>query len=199
MRSIAFFFFGILHPFLIPLYVLFLIFNTGSVFAAAPNYTRFFAYLLTFVGPILVPLLCMLLLKSLRLITSYRLQRSQEQLYPVLLTIICTFIVFYLVGGLPYANIIRQFYLVMIILLSGFILLSIRWKVSLQMTALGALCGFVFILGYKYFGDVVLVLSGLLLLTGIVGAARIYLRQHTPPQIYGGFLYGVFLVVALLF
>ena len=118
-----------------------------------------------------------------------------SMVFPVLVTIVGAFIVFYFSRNLPYSNIVRQFYLIMVIMLSGFMIVTIRWKISMHMTAIGALCGFVFILGMKYLGDVINLLPLLIL----VASARLYLKQHTPAQVYVGYIYGATAVVAIMY
>ena len=155
MKVLAFAVSMLFHPLLLPLYVLFITFNTGTVFTYIPAYTQNMSYLLTLLGVTLIPLLCLPLLKWLGLIEGYRLVQKQDRVFPVLVTIVGAFIVFYFSRNLPYSNIVRQFYLIMVIMLSGFMIVTIRWKISMHMTAIGALCGFVFILGMKYLGDVI--------------------------------------------
>lgn len=87
----------------------------------------------------------------------------------------------------------------MVIMLSGFMIVTIRWKISMHMTAIGALCGFVFILGMKYLGDVINLLPLLILVSGLVASARLYLKQHTPAQVYVGYIYGAVAVVAIMY
>ena len=190
MKVLAFAVSILFHPLLLPLYVLFITFNTGTVFTYIPAYTQNMSYLLTLLGVTLIPLLCLPLLKWLGLIEGYRLVQKQDRVFPVLVTIVGAFIVFYFSRNLPYSNIVRQFYLIMVIMLSGFMIVMIRWKISMHMTAIGALCGFVFILGMKYLGDVINLLPLLILVSGLVASARLYLKQHTPAQVYVGYIYG---------
>ena len=191
MKVFAFAVSMLFHPLLLPLYVLFITFNTGTVFTYIPAYTQNMSYLLTLLGVTLIPLLCLPLLKWLGLIEGYRLVQKQDRVFPVLVTIVGAFIVFYFSRNLPYSNIVRQFYLIMVIMLSGFI--------SMHMTAIGALCGFVFILGMKYLGDVINLLPLLILASGLVASARLYLKQHTPAQVYVGYIYGAAAVVAIMY
>ena len=182
MKVLAFAVSILFHPLLLPLYVLFITFNTGTVFTYIPAYTQNMSYLLT-----------------LGLIEGYRLVQKQDRVFPVLVTIVGAFIVFYFSRNLPYSNIVRQFYLIMVIMLSGFMIVTIRWKISMHMTAIGALCGFVFILGMKYLGDVINLLPLLILVSGLVASARLYLKQHTPAQVYVGYIYGATAVVAIMY
>ena len=188
MKILAFAVSILFHPLLLPLYVLFITFHTGTVFTYVPAYTQNMSYLLTLFGVILIPLLCLPLLKWFGLIEGYRLMQKQDRVFPVLVTIAGTFIVFYFSRNLPYSNIVRQLYLIMVIMLSGFMIVTLRWKISMYMTAIGALCGFVINL-----------LPLLILVSGLVASARLYLKRHTPAQVYAGYIYGAVAVVAIMY
>lgn len=187
------------HPLLLPLYGLFCIFNCDSIFSLIPLSVQVYCYIITFFAVFLLPLLCLIVFKKLNLIESYQLSTKQDRLYPALGAILFIFIGFYVLGRIPYTNIIQQFYLVLIILLAGFALVTIRWKMSMHMTAMGAFCGFLFVIGYRYMGDVESLVMGILLLSGLVGACRLYLKKHNPAQVYAGFLFGVSVVLFILF
>lgn len=199
MKVLAFAVSILFHPLLLPLYVLFITFNSGTIFSYVPAYTQNMSYLLTLLGVTLTPLACLPLLKWLGLIENYRLMHKQDRVFPVLATIVGAFIVFYFSRNLPYSNIVRQFYLIMVIMLSGFMIVTIRWKISMHMTAIGALGGFVFILGMKYLGEVINLLPILILASGILASSRLYLKRHTPAQVYVGYIYGATAVVCILY
>ncbi len=199
MKVLAFAVSILFHPLLLPLYVLFITFNSGTIFSYVPAYTQNMSYLLTLLGVTLTPLVCLPLLKWLGLIENYRLMHKQDRVFPVLATIVGAFIVFYFSRNLPYSNIVRQFYLIMVIMLSGVMIVTIRWKISMHMTAIGALCGFVFILGMKYLGEVINLLPILILASGILASSRLYLKRHTPAQVYVGYIYGATAVVCILY
>ena len=199
MKVLAFAVSILFHPLLLPLYVLFITFNSGTIFSYVPAYTQNMSYLLTLLGVTLTPLACLPLLKWLGLIENYRLMHKQDRVFPVLATIVGAFIVFYFSRNLPYSNIVRQFYLIMVIMLSGFMIVTIRWKISMHMTAIGALCEFVFILGMKYLGEVINLLPILILASGILASSRLYLKRHTPAQVYVGDIYGATAVVCILY
>lgn len=67
------------------------------------------------------------------------------------------------------------------------------------MTAMGAACGFLFILGMKYWGDVRLVFMMMLILSGVLASCRLYLKKHNPLQVYVGFLFGLAFVIGILY
>ena len=189
----------ILHPMLMPLYILFFIFNNNTLFAYIPWGVKLYCYLVTVFALLIMPVISLPLFKHFRLIRSYELNDKQERVYPILVAVAFAFLGFWLLGRIGYTNIVRQLYLVLIILLSTFSVITFRWKISMHMTAIGALCGFVFILGMKYLGDVINLLPLLILVSGLVASARLYLKQHTPAQVYVGYIYGAAAVVAIMY
>lgn len=189
----------VLHPLLMPLYALYFIFNVDSVFSLIPYPARLYSYIVTAIALLGMPLLSLPLFRRFRLISNYGLESRQERVYPILIAVIFAFLGFWLIGRIPYTNIVQQLYLVLIILLSAFSIVTLRWKMSMHMTAMGAVCGFLFILGIKYWGDVRNVFILVLILSGILASCRLYLEKHNPSQVYVGFLFGLVFVVGILY
>lgn len=189
----------LLHPLLMPLYAVYFIFNVDSVFSLVPPLTRIYCYCVTALVLLVLPLLSLPILKYFRLITSYGLDSRQERVYPILVAVVFSFLGFWFIGRVPYANIVQQLYLVLIILLSAFSIVTLRWKMSMHMTAMGAVCGFLFILGVKYLGDTRNIFILMVILSGILGSCRLYLGKHTPLQVGIGFLFGLAFVIGILY
>lgn len=186
------------HPFLLPVYLLFITFHSDSVFSLTPGYAQAMAFVLTIMGVVVVPLLSFPILKYFKLIEHVDMRHRQDRIIPLFITVVSTFVIFYLSRNIPYMEIVRQIYLVLVVWLAGFMLVTIRWKISMHMSAMGALCGFVFILGIKYMAQVGDLLLLFFLVSGLLGSSRIYLKCHTPAQVYTGFLYGFALVTLIM-
>lgn len=189
----------LLHPLLIPLYGLVFIFNTDSIFALIPTHVRLLCYGISVVCLFLFPFSLLPLLKFFDLIKDYKFEEKQDRVYPILGTILSAFVGFYLLGKLPYTSVIQQMYLVLIIVWSTFSIITLRWKISMHMMVMGTACGFLFILGNKYLGNIHIPYTFLLLLSGILGSGELYLKKHNPAQIYTGFILGLVVVVSILY
>lgn len=187
------------HPLLMPVYILFCIFNIDSIFSFIPAAAKYYCYLVTVFSLLLMPLLSLPLFKRFRLISSYDLNVKQERVYPILVAVGFAFLGFWLISRVPYTNIVQQLYLVLVILLSGFSIVTLRWKMSMHMTAMGAVCGFLIVLGLKYAGDARLAFIFMLLSSGLTASCRLYLKTNDPYQLYAGFLFGFCFVVGILF
>lgn len=188
----------VLHPVLMPVYILFLLFHVPSWFLLIPSGVKLYCYLVTLFTLLLLPLACLPLLRHFRFIRDYNLEDKQERIYPILTVVAFAFLGFWLLGRIAYTDIVRQLYLVMIVLLSLFSVITLRWKISMHMTAIGGVCGFLLVLGLKYSGDVRSSLMGMLVLAGLLASSRLYLKKHTPWQVYLGFLFGAVFVTVML-
>lgn len=89
----------LLHPLLMPLYVLYFIFNVDSIFSLIPFPARLYCYVVTGVALIGMPLLSLPLFKRFRLISDYGLESKQERVYPILIAVVFAFVGFWLIGG----------------------------------------------------------------------------------------------------
>ncbi len=79
-------------------------------------------------------------------------------------------------------------------------IVNIRWKISAHMTAVGELVGGLVALSFLFFYNPVKWLCLFLLLAGMLGTARMILRQHTLSEVLTGFMVGVLCsIIGILF
>lgn len=187
----------LLHPMLIPIYILIFLFS-NSIFILLPAETKWYCLLITFVFLVVIPIVSLPLLRRFHFIQNYSLDDKQERIYPILVTVGAAFAGFWFLGMVAQSSIVQQLYLILIILLSVFSVITLRWKISMHMTAIGGVCGFILSMGLKYPGDIQGSLVLFLLLAGMLASARLLLKKHTPLQVYSGFLFGFCFVLGIL-
>lgn len=78
----------------------------------------------------------------------------------------------------------------LIIVLSLLALVSLRYKISAHLAAMGGVIGAVFWLGFHFGVWHPLLLIALLLIAGILGSARLYLQAHSESEVASGFILG---------
>jgi membrane-associated phospholipid phosphatase len=64
------------------------------------------------------------------------------------------------------------------------------WKISAHCCGMGALTGFLFVQQLSYAADYSLPICIIILLSGAVASARVYLKAHTLMQTLAGYLTG---------
>jgi len=189
----------VFHPVIIPLYTIFIIFNSGSLFSFIPDSIKNFSYLIVLVSTLLLPLSILPLLKFQKLISSYNLVDRKERIIPIILSIIFYFMGFYLMTKIPMTNIIQTFYKAMMIAILGVAIVSLYWKISIHMTSMGGLFAVTTFMNIYYQSNSFSWIIIVLILAGIMGSSRLLLGRHRPSQVYIGFLWGFASVFSVLY
>lgn len=162
-------------------------------------------HLLVFGMSVFFPLVSTLALRASGLIKSIRFQNAQDRIGPMIATIIFFVWLFlnyrqFNVGPEEYSATI----LGSTIALSASFLINNFSKISLHSVGMGGLVGAigvyrVTIPSQSYdlsFGDMVLQISPniflgvAIILAGLVGSSRLFLGEHRPSDVYGGYLIG---------
>ena len=185
----------IFHPLFIPTFGLYLLFSLGDYAVYVPLPVKRIIYIAVFVSSCLLPLSITPLLFILKKIKSLRMETRQERLWPMFITGLFFITGYYLLSQLPaIPGLILNCILATIIVIFISLFITYFWKISIHMTGMGGLIGELLAFAYVYALDIHLLFSGLIIIAGILGVARLYLNAHTPAQVYSGFLLGFFIV-----
>jgi len=182
----------LLHPLLIPLYTLIFIFSTisGTIYLTLVN--QIVITIILIVTTILFPVGLMPLLKVFRFIKSYQLENNRERILPLFITFFGYYFC-YLVLSKPVFS-APQIFLFFILLtcttLLFIIMISIWWKISTHLVAMGGLLAFTIFVSYAYALQFQYILPVVAFIAGASATSRLQLESHSPAQIYTGFLFG---------
>lgn len=139
-----------------------------------------------------LPSLNIYLMYKLKRIHSITLSNQHERTFPFIMTAIFYFGLFYLFFDLRIWETIKIFVFCAgsAILLTA--LINLKFKISAHMVGIGGLIGMMLSLVILLNYDLMLYIILGVIASGLVGASRLYLKEHTPSQVYFGFLLGVF-------
>lgn len=189
---------GVLHPLAMPLYLLLFFLSSHTFRAIYPLRVRIYLVWVVVLFTTVVPVLMLALLKVYRKISDMELSRRRERIVPLLVTVVCYTLCAVAVWRVPFAQLLSRFLFAAACCAVVCTIVSMRWKISLHLTAAGAATGFVLLSHIaadgELFGALVAVVSG----TGVLASARLYSGYHTPGQVAGGFFTGLFVVFAVL-
>ena len=187
----------VFHPIVIPTIgiLLYFIFTPINV----NNYVKATVLAFIFITTYILPLFILILFKKLNLIKSFKAESIQERKTPVVIMII----VFYLLGSTfkkspNLSDIGLLFYATCLGLICVYTLFSLKIKTSIHLLSIGITTGFFFTLTTLYNENLILLISLLLLLSGLMANARLHLKAHTEKEVYIGFFIG-FVSPILLF
>ena len=163
--------------------------------------------LTVFFSTFLIPAFAIFMMWRLKLISSLHMSDKQDRIGPFIATGVFYLWVFRSVmedSNIPTAFIIAVLGTTMGLFIC--FLINLFFKISLHATGMGGLIGMVLIIMWLYsYGSFTLhlpfigaseisinfVLILCILLAGIVGSSRLFLRVHTPRELYAGFALGL--------
>lgn len=180
----------IFTPFYLPLVGLVALF-LFSYMSLLPLAYKLPMLLTVYISTILMPSLLIHLYRRFQGWTSKELGRKERRIVPYLISILCYFGCFFL---MEYRNTPR---VISIILVAALViqmvcaLINVWWKISTHTAAIGGVAGGLVVYSIAFSFNPTWWLAFVILLAGMVGTARMILRQHTLAQVVAGFIVGV--------
>lgn len=194
IRAVAWVITLLLHPLFIPvLVVAYLAFMQPGYFTGVATKDKTMMLLRVGLNTVFFPLVTVLLLKGLGFIQSIQLKTRRERIIPIVATNIFYFWVFLVFKNDPAAPVVVTIFLLGIFIASSLALvLNSFLKVSMHALGMGAFCGILLVTifdGAAY--GTFLPLMIVVLLTGVVGTARLVLGSHRPADITAGIIIAI--------
>ncbi len=180
----------IFTPFYLPLVGLVALF-VFSYMSLLPLAYKLPMLLTVYFFTILSPSLLIHLYRKVQGWTSRELGRKERRIVPYIISILCYFGCFFLMEyhNTPRAISIILVAALMIQMICAFI--NIWWKISTHTAAIGGVAGGLVTYSIAFSFNPIWWLSFVILLAGMVGSARMILRQHSLSQVVTGFLVGL--------
>ena len=181
----------LLHPMFMPILALHLTLLVLPSLAFNLSQNLLLIYGILIFSTMVLPLISIFWLMQKGKVSSLEMSNHKERSLPLFKTVIWMSFGYYLLQNiLFYAPILKAELLgaILIILLAAII--SKFWKISLHLLGIGGVVG-VFIALQIMHGDFLYLLLLFILLSGLLGVARIKQKAHNYAQVYAGFLVGL--------
>ncbi len=176
----------VLHPFLLPVYMIVLLL-TATTFALFPANMKFYLLWVVLLYAVLIPLLALGVLRSLGRISSYRVDDRRERLLPLLVGAVCYLLCAITLAKIPSVVFLRKFMVAAACCEVLCLVVSLRWKISLHLTGMGATVALLVVMNIVGVGHMLVPLSVAILGAGALASARLYLGCHNGMQVLAGF------------
>lgn len=180
---------AIFNPFYL-VFIVFVLLFTWTYLVILPLFYKIFVLSLVFSFTILIPMVSIFVYGKLMKHPKGYLSAKENRLIPYALTLLS-----YFFGYLLMQKMMVPYYMT-VILLAGLVcmlvcaLVNIYWKISEHMTAVGAATAGLVSYGMLFECNVVWGLCFMIILSGLLGTARMILNEHTLKQILAGYLNG---------
>jgi hypothetical protein len=191
----------IFHPLLMPTLVFGIIFYFCPIaFNVSYEYKGRLLWMIfttTFIFPFLSTFVLFYVIKKSFSITDMFMEDKKERFYPFLFTGL-----FYC--AVTYLFVTKNFDGIIVVIMGGISLsvllaaiITYFWKISAHAVGICGVLGYCLIVSFYYPYELMLYpIGGVILFTGFLLSARLYLNSHTPSQVFSGALLG--LVVSVM-
>lgn len=185
----------VMSPLIMPTYGVFLALWV-SIMSFLSVDTRLLALSVVFILTFALPILFVSVLVRLRKVKHFSLDDQHDRKLPYVFAIICYAATAFYLYSIHSPIWLLAFVIGGIIAAAIAFTVNFWWKISGHMTGISgiiALLFFIHFYGLEAF-DLFWLIIATIMLAGVVGTARLILRQHTIPQEIAGFVNGFFSV-----
>lgn len=173
-------------PFYLPLLGVGLLF-TVSYMEALPAWYKWRILLTVYLFTILMPTLLIRIYRHIQGWSRIEIGQKKRRVVPYCISILSYFIC------IEVMSVQNVFFFIHSIIFSALLiqitctLINLVWKISTHMAAIGGLAGGILAFTYIFIYNPIWWFCLTLLLSGVLGSARMILRQHTLAQVVAGF------------
>lgn len=192
----------IFHPLLIPTYVLILFFNMSIYYSyVIPEYSKIRIIGLVFITTFLFPLIINLIFLKHRLIPSLQMKMREDRVLPFIVTAVFYYMTYHIIKQLYLPDFYNLYLLGATLLVLIALIINFFCKISLHMLAIGGMTGIFLGLSLKLMLGIPYIIISIIFVSGLIGFARLKLKQHKASEVYSGYFVGltILLVLFLLF
>lgn len=181
----------LLHPILMPVLALWAAMNLDPHLSYfLPPHARLFTLGMVAVMSVLFPLISMLLLRRAGVISSLELPLREERIAPFVLVLIYYGMTYYMLRQTRLDGAVLALFIGAMLALFLTTLITLRWKISVHLVGIGGLVGTVAGISGMYGNGLLSWLALSIILTGVLGTARLLTGSHVPAQVYAGGVLG---------
>lgn len=146
---------------------------------------------IVFTSTYVIPLLLLVFLKAVGYIKSYQVFSIKERKIPLFFMIV---LLFFLAELFQKLSIVRDlsllFYGIVLGLVITYLLFFIKLKSSLHLLSMGGALGYFLIFQQIHGISILPIIIIFTFLSGFLASSRLYLKAHTPKEVYTGFFLG---------
>jgi len=186
----------VFHPVLVPTLGVLLMLNSGFYFSMLSWEAKRYVLLVVFFTTSILPMLAVSIM-AINPRFDINMPKSTDRVFPQLAASIFYYIGFVLLGKVNLFPVFKLFMLASVLVIVALLLISFKWKISNHMAATGSVAGAFFALSFRKGLNPVYSLLIIILVSGLIGTARLVLKKHTIWEIIAGYALG-FIVLYLV-
>lgn len=179
----------IFHPVLIPTLGFFLLFNSGFYFSMITWEAERFVLLVVLFSTGILPMLSVAIL-ALNSKFDISMENSRDRIIPLLSSSVFYYLGFVLLERMKAFPVFKLFLVASVLVIIALLLISFKWKISNHMAAVGGVTGTIFAISFRSGVNPIFAILTVILISGLVGTARMVLKKHDLKQLTAGYILG---------
>jgi len=188
----------IFHPVVIPTLGMILLLNSGFYFSMLTWEAKRFILLVVFFTTSILPMLTVSLM-ALNPRFDINMPKSTDRIIPTLAASVFYYFGSVLLGRVTIFPVLKLFMLASVLVIVFLLLISFKWKISVHMAAMGSLAGTFFAFSFRKGMNPVYALLIIVVVSGLVGTARLALKKHDVWQIIAGYVLGFLILYGVVY
>lgn len=182
------------HPFSFLLLGILILFNTNTyINFSYSDQLKLLVYIVLFINTMVLPVIFAWYLASKGHIKSILMEDINDRKLIYFFTFLLYLVTLFILSGFSVPSIVYKYaFGATLAVGSLFVFALVQKKLSAHMVGIGGLTGTLVMLSIKLHTDLLALICVLLVLSGLVGMARISLKAHLENEIYWGFIVGFF-------
>jgi hypothetical protein len=180
----------IFHPLIMPTLGMLLLLYAVVPLSLMSEKGKQVIILLVFTCTFIIPLAFLPILFFRSLHNFILRNERQQRIIPLIFTSVMYYMAFITLRRMGAPFLIQAFLFASAISVVLTLIISLFWKISAHTVGIGGLTALIVILIVFYRVDLMLYLMVAVLLSGIIASSRLGLDEHTPAQVYAGYLVG---------
>jgi hypothetical protein len=188
----------LLHPVLIPTLGFFLLFQSGFYFSYITWEAKRIVLIIVLFTTAVLPLLAMsIIAMSPRFRLSF--ETGNQRAMPLLFSSIFYYLGYILLNRINAFPILKFMMIASVLVIISLMIISLKWKISSHMAALGGLTGALLALSFRTGINPVWAIILVILATGLAGSARLTLGKNNLWHLEAGYALGFTLLYLTIF
>jgi hypothetical protein len=177
------------HPVLIPTMGFILLMNSGFYFSMLSWEAKRYILLVIIFSTAILPLLTVAVM-ALNSKFDLSMENTRDRIILLLFTSVYYYLGYMILDKIKVFPLFKLFLLASVLVIVVLMFVSIRWKISSHMAALGSITGTLFALSFRLGINPVWAILATVLISGAVGTARLILNKHNLWQVLSGYIAG---------
>lgn len=179
----------IFTPFYLPLVSLVALF-IFSYMSRLPLFYQLKVVTLVYLFTVFLPSILIHLYRKYQGWTTFQMGRKERRMVPYIIAIMCYFTCYYLMTVMRIPQFMANIVVTALAIQVVCAIVNIWWKICIHMAGIGGMAGALLAISLVFQFNPLWWLSVIILVAGLIGTARMILRQHSLRQIVGGFVVG---------